>query len=173
MKLKTEKITKIAINNVEYGDEVEITLNRHYEYKVKEGKLVIKRIKSKYPMQYEDCCKVLKINPNISFVYENSDVERGNTYLTKEKELFNDMLKLRVCLLAYWKIAGEEMGLGKPWKPDNSMRKYAISYNQDEISLSRGINVNRLLEFPTEEIRNEFYYNFRELIEKCKKLINI
>ena len=118
-------------------------------------------------MQFADCCKVLKINPNISFVYENSDVERGNTYLSNEKELFNEMLKLRVCLLAYWKIAGD-------WKPDwtdNNMKKFTISYYQDEITLSSGPNVNRLLAFPTEEMRDEFYYNFKDLIEKCKKLI--
>ena len=118
-------------------------------------------------MQFADCCKVLKINPNISFVYENSDVERGNTYLSNEKELFNEMLKLRVCLLAYWKIAGD-------WKPDwtdNNMKKFTISYYQDKITLSSGPNVYRLLAFPTEEMRDEFYYNFKDLIEKFKKLI--
>lgn len=163
----TDKITHIDINNREYADKVEICLDKHYEYKITEDKLFIIRRKSKYPMQFADCCKVLKINPNISFVYENSDVERGNTYLSNEKELFNEMLKLRVCLLAYWKIAGD-------WKPDwtdNNMKKFTISYYQDKITLSSGPNVYRLLAFPTEEMRDEFYYNFKDLIEKCKKLI--
>lgn len=163
----TDKITQIDINNREYADEVEICLDKHYEYKIKEGKLVIIRRKSKYPMYFTDCCKVLKIDHTLCLEFSNFEVQLNNDILIEEKFILNEMLKLRICLLAYWKIAGN-------WTPDwtdNNMKKFTISYYQDEITLSSGPNVHKLLAFPTEEMRDEFYYNFKDLIEKCKKLI--
>ena len=69
---------------------------------------------------------------------------------------------------------GEEVGLDKPWKPDwkdSSQQKYTIFYYQDEITSSKGPNVNRFLSFPTEEMRDFFLENFKELIEQCKDLL--
>ena len=75
---------------------------------------------------------------------------------------------------AYWKIAGEELGLDKPCEPDwtdSSQQKFTIFYYQDEASLSKGSNINRFLSFPTEEMRDIFYENFKNLIENCKELL--
>lgn len=81
-----------------------------------------------------------------------------------------------MCRDAYWKIAGDEMGLGKPWEPD---------YTNPDIDLYVIINIyNRLekakygygfqqciLTFPTAEIRDTFFENFKGLIETCKEMI--
>ena len=82
------------------------------------------------------------------------------------------------CLLifrdTYLKIAGEELGLGKPWEPDwtdNYQKKFTICYYQGEISLTNGSNVHRILAFPTAEMRDTFYENFKKLIEQCKELL--
>ena len=71
---------------------------------------------------------------------------------------------------AYWKLYGEEMGLGKPWKPDGNP-VYALTRNDGYIvDIETGGN-DEVLEFPTEEMRDAFYENFKELIESVKELL--
>ena len=74
---------------------------------------------------------------------------------------------------AYWKIAGEQMGLGKPWKPDWDWRKskFCIGVIGDKIEKFIVGTQQYMLSFPTEEIRDVFYDNFKELIESCKELL--
>ena len=149
-----------------------------YEFDVVvDGKIFLKPIKPKYPNTYEECCKVLKISNRVQLSYTYPDVEHGNVYLTGEKHLLDAFIKLRICRNAYWKIAGEEIGLGKPWKPQ--FGKY-ILYNikfylyQDSFVLHKGeysSSDNCILVFPTEEMRDAFYENFKDLIEQCKELL--
>ena len=97
------------------------------------------------------------------------------------EDLIDAFIRLKVCRDAYWKIAGEEMGLGKPWKPDwenSEERRYSIvniegDINLPDIRLTKWILkvTNKILVFPTEEIRDLFYDNFKELIEQCKELL--
>ena len=88
-------------------------------------------------------------------------------------ELLTVFQRLLILRDAYWKIAGEEMRLGKPWKPDwNDLnRKYFISLTCDGIGLYDDFRNPQVLAFPTEEMRDVFYENFRDLIEQCKELL--
>lgn len=61
--------------------------------------------KKEYPETYEECIGKLPIN-------WDGKVEGYKS------ELLNNFQKLLICRDTYWKIYGEEMGLGKPWKPD-------------------------------------------------------
>ena len=73
----------------------------------------------------------------------------------------------------YWKIAGEQMGLGKPWKPNWNIyeHKFCLGTDKDKVIEECVTTGNRILAFPTEEMRDAFYENFKELIEKCKELL--
>jgi hypothetical protein len=82
--------------------------------------------------------------------------------------MFN-LFKLLICRDAYWKIAGDEMGLGKPWNPCDTKDKYSIRRVEDKILLH--YNVSSVLEFPTTKMRDLFYTSFKDLIEKCKDLL--
>lgn len=133
--------------------------------------------KPKYPKTYEKCCDVLLISPyyNLNYItYEHGHYKHAtsNILLPLQNKL-NTLGKLLICRDAYWKIVGEEMGLGKSWEPDwNDLnRKYFISLNYDGISLYNDFRNPQVLAFPTEEIRNVFYENFKDLIEKCKELL--
>ena len=96
-------------------------------------------------------------------------------------DLIDAFIRLKVCCDAYWKIAGEEMGLGKPWKPDwenSEERRYSIvniegDINLPETTLTKWVLkvTNKILVFPTIEMRDAFYENFKELIENCKELL--
>ena len=83
-------------------------------------------------------------------------------------------MKLRICRNAYWKIAGEQIGLGKPWEPDWKHGKdkfYCICTTEGEIVLGEWYIDNKILAFPTIEMRDAFYENFKDLIEECKELL--
>ena len=159
------KITAVCIQNTNYDDKVEIMLD-NYEIKEENGKYYAVKKKSKYPKTYEECHELIvqwrecDCNPNSELVLCDVPI--------------HDFCKLIVARNAYWKIAGEQMGLGKPWEPnwtDNYQKKFTISYYQGEINLTNGPNVHRLLAFPTQEMRDAFYENFKALIEQCKELL--
>ena len=111
---------------------------------------------TKYPKTYEECCNILeRTSPIID------DVEGYKC------ELLIKFQKLLVCRDAYWKIAGN-------WKPfwnDLSQDKYSIFQDSYEIKFSIVLSTNIVLSFPTEEMRDSFYENFKDLIEQCKELL--
>lgn len=84
---------------------------------------------------------------------------------------YYDLQKLLICRDAYWEIAGEQMGLGKSWEPDwkNHEFKYCIKVLGNTLECVSEMNIQCILSFPTEEMRDAFYENFKELIEECKE----
>lgn len=151
-----------------------------YEFRDEKGnvieakKIVLEKKKPKYPQSYEECCKALGIEGDFYLGYRNE-----TRHTTRYESSFQDKLcylgKLLICRDAYWKIAGEKMGLGKPWKPDwrdSTETKYVIkAYSNDQIMLVNMFSSITVLAFPTEEMRDAFYENFKKLIEDCKELL--
>lgn len=137
-------------------------------------KITLEKKEKMYPKTYEECCKVLgiPIHGGIALV-GNWCIEDG--YIVQHLETLRALSKLLICRDAYWKIAGEEMGLGKPWKPDwtdQESLKYCITSIKDQVEASKRYYImNTILAFPTEEMRDTFYENFKELIESCKELL--
>lgn len=119
--------------------------------------------KPTYPTTYAECCKVIGYGGIISF----------SGLADEEEKLYGNFIVLKRCRDAYWKIAGEQMGLGKPWKPvwDESEDLYTIHTFNGEIRLSRTAHRNAILVFPTVEMRDVFYKNFKDLIENCEELL--
>jgi hypothetical protein len=172
--LKPDKIAYLSINNEKYANQIEIDLGDDYEYKFEMNKLYIVKKKPKYPKTYEECCDVLNIDPIRKIEYEECWGFRSLTqYDTDILTQLRCFRKLIICRNAYWKIAGEELGLNKPWEPDFSddSTKYNIFKYENEITLSDNNWSNRILVFPTLEMRNAFYENFKDLIEQCKELL--
>ena len=128
------------------------------------GNIIVKSIKPKYPKTYEECVRIAK---NIHGYDINIDAPAY-------RELLESFVKLLICRDAYWNIAGEEMKLGKPWEPDwsnDDETKFCIYTTQNIISLDIFGVDNRILAFPTEEMRDMFHVNFKDLIEQCKELL--
>ena len=125
-------------------------------------KIVLEKKQKEYPKTYEECCKVMRCDP----WFEMNTCYHGNE--------LSHLYRLLICRDAYWKIAGEEMGLGKPWKPelDNNEKIFYIHNVSGKIYVCEGVEIeNQILAFPTEEMRDAFYENFKELIEQCKELL--
>ncbi len=86
----------------------------------------------------------------------------------------HEFCMLLVARNAYWVIAGEQLNLGKSWEPEweTTDRKYSIYNYRGTIKHDYFTVVDRqILVFPTEEMRNIFYRNFKDLIEVCKDLL--
>ena len=115
----------------------------------------------KYPQSYEECLEIM-------------GVKISDCYIQGYKApLFEDLQQLIICLDAYWKLAGEQMGLDKSWKPDwtNDDAKYSIYTIKGVLTKAISCYDGAILAFPTEEMRDAFYEVFKELIEECKELL--
>lgn len=171
-------ISGIYLNSCDYADEVELNLG-DYKIEVRDGRTFAVKKKPKYPKTYKECCDVLLIPPYYNLRYHT--YERGyNEYVTSNtllllEDKLNTLGKLIICCKAYWKIAGEEMGLGKPWEPDwqkTEERKFCIIRRNDNVVTKwETKTIVRFLAFPTEKMRDVFYENFKSLIERCKELL--
>lgn len=115
--------------------------------------ITMKKKKPEYPKTYEECCNVLG--------HVTIDDVRGYKDL-----LLDNLQMLLICRDAYWKIAGD-------WKPNftNQEEKFIIANYYGKVYPAVATNYNRVLVFPTEEMRDTFYENFKELIEECKELL--
>lgn len=141
---------------------LEVVVNNNFELKEDNGKFYIIKKQLQYPKTYEECCNVLGVNP--SFDIRMLEDEESTLYFN-----FIDLVR---CRNAYWKIAGEHMGLGKSWKQDYDNRGFIIANNNGNIhTYEYHGNNNIILAFPTEEMRDAFYENFKDLIERCKELL--
>lgn len=132
-----------------------------------------------YPKTYAECAKIMNcpIDGPSGWLF-NFDANIKDTYYRKIDILMGKFIRLRICRDAYWKIYGEQMGLDGPWKANftqGSGIKYNILFANGEVIWNRleceGIICSRVLAFPTPEIRDIFYENFKDLIEECKELL--
>lgn len=152
-------IPKIDFN--EYSKDKYLLDLGNYEIKEEDGKIFAVLKKSKYPKTYEECCLQIKVRN--SFLMRN--------YMPSETYkigLIDSFQKLLICRDAYWKLADN-------WKPnwnDMIQPKFGIHTIKNQIKhTTLYVLKNLILVFPTEEMRDAFYKNFKDLIEKCKELL--
>ncbi len=126
------------------------------------NRLIVEYIKNnlQYPKSYEGCRMIL-----------NQELEEQSTLGYKGADFYYFQL-LIICRDAYWKIAGEELGLSEPWKPNFGENFiYAIGAFYGTIQKTMVTGGRGILLFPTEEMRDAFYENFKFLIDKCKEFL--
>lgn len=158
---KSKKLAWFSFFDSNFADKVELDLSNR-ELIQEDGKWFVVKKKKEYLKTYEECCKVL-----------NYCCNPFSVKTTHKEELIRKFQFLLLYRDAYWKIAGEEMGLGKPWEPDwNSLEpKYTISLSKNSVKLIWEQYYQRVFAFPIEEMRDAFYEAFKELIEECKELL--
>jgi hypothetical protein len=140
------------------AEEIEVILG-DYEFVLKNGKTYFVKTKPKYPKTFVDCCEILYPNENFQTVSQPIKGHNG-------KKLFV-LQKLLICRDAYWKIAGD---LEPNWEDETDIY-YTISYDGVNIKCYNNTDIYSKLAFPTSEMRDAFYENFKELIEQCKEFL--
>lgn len=125
--------------------------------------IILKPKKLSFPKTYLAC----KIQ-----IHECFGIQQISGY---KFHLIENFQKLLLCCDTYWKIAGKQIGLEKPWKPqfeNCNIPHYCIFINHTgEICNDCFYGSRCLLAFPTAEMRDAFYENFKDLIESCKELL--
>ena len=171
-----EKYNKLCINGEMCADRVELEVSPEFEIKEEDGKWFAVKKRNRYPQSFEECCEVLSMPSYYKLRY--STYEHGYHEYTTSKDLgvlqseLDTLGKLLICRDAYWLTAGREMGLEGKWKPDwSDCRKFAIVVEGNEILADVCLRRNRILVFPTEEMRDEFLKVFRKDIEVCKEFL--
>ena len=141
--------------------------NSDYEFRDENGnvinatKIVLEKKKPKYPKDLYKCWKLLKGD-------EELRVPLASGY---KEDLILKFQRLLLCRDAYWKLADD-------WKPEfGGEPYYCIKVANYKVDAKAGFNGltnctrNTILAFPTEEMRDAFYENFKDLIEECKELL--
>lgn len=151
---------QLKVNSLRF-DKTQLVLNDEYELKQERDAYYIVRKKLQYPKTYKESCDILGIDTMYN------DARGYKDFLIVQ---FQELIISRD---AYWKIIGKQMGLDEPWKPDwtDSNFKYCLKKMGDNIEKSSEMTISCILAFPTEEIRNIFYNNFKNTIEQCKELL--
>lgn len=120
--------------------------------------------KIEYPKTFAQCKETLSFKDTAGYCC---------TLSFKYSPLVKRLDRLLICRDAYWKIAGELIGLDESWEPNwhDSLNKFCI-FSQNNIIMTKSFQShNHILAFPTEEMRDTFYENFKDLIEQCKELL--
>ena len=160
---KSKKVAWFTFGDNDFADKVELDLSNR-ELIQEDGKWFVVKKKKEYPKTYEECLKVLGYDDRGTYCIFHTGAD---------ERLFEALYRLKVCRDAYWKLYGEEMGLGKPWEPQGT-NTFSIFYDRltGEIEKQDGYcGANSTLEFPTAEMRDAFYENFKSEIEQCKELL--
>jgi hypothetical protein len=173
----------VKINDNTSNDDEHPILKELHEKMEELYKYFKKKLESEvnsYPKTHSECCKILGIETftELSFtdncdIYGKCDLTLTD-YSIRQLTLLIAFKKLIDCRNAYWKIIGEEMGMGKPWEPDWKNEEgwiHCITTDYGEIYCTGFRGGNKILAFPTEEIRDIFYKNFKTLIETCVNFI--
>jgi hypothetical protein len=157
----------IVFPNENYADKVELCLGDDYEIVVEDGRTFVQRKKPKYPKSFQECYYLLYGQQDLTFGRDIMKGAYGN--------LLECLQMLLICREVYWRIAGEQMGLGESWKPVykslTNNEYFTIHTFNNEIVKSGTSHRNAILAFPTEEMRDAFFENFKDLIESCKELL--
>ena len=147
------------------------------DWEVKEvvgNKIIIKEKEKELPKTWKDCAIIIN---DVDTVNVNSEINSFDISCLSEpidemeykivpEGLGKPMLalcQLLICRNAWWKQLG--------WKPDLAVRKYCITIKCDEVEKLEKIQENRILAFPTSEVRDQFLDSFRDLIEEAKELL--
>lgn len=135
--------------------DIELIIPYNQEIVNIDGRYILRDKKPQYPKTYEECCKV------IDYALE------GETIIGYKASLLRSLQKLLICRDAYWKIADD-------WKPNWTnfqVNKFCIGVDRNITSSCNKVTGNKILAFPTAEMRDAFYDAFEELINEVKELL--
>ena len=156
----------VNINLADYYkgyNEVEVMISDGWKFEQRGDKMFA--IRKQYPKTYQECCKIVNASIFVSLVYNITNGE-GYSHDVDNLQIYDNIRRLKICRDAYWKIAGD-------WNPDwnNIQDKHCIYVVSGEFWLKECQTRQCTLAFPTAEMRDTFYENFKDLIKQCKELL--
>lgn len=141
--------------------------------KVEGNEIILKESKKELPKTWKECYRLLGKGEYIS--NSSGIVERTpSPFMTGTSQDRNVLpVGLGKPLLALCQLLVCREVYRQGWKPDwdDKKAKYVIGCEYNNIYKDKMYNLQSLLSFQSEEIRDKFLENFRNLIEEAKELI--
>lgn len=139
---------------------------------VRGNKIILMESKKELPNTWEKCIAKIK---DLEYIDNNGDIDEADLNFGIVYNHVNDipkglgkpmlaLMQLLVCREVY------RQGWKPNWKDDNEI-KYCIERVENCITKETYTLMATVLSFQSEEIRDEFLENFRDLIEEAKELI--
>ena len=162
---KHARVPLAVFDRIRFGEEpwnadlVELILGNDYEVIVKNGRTIVARKQPQYPKELKECSQILGYNT--SYTLPINYEHRGF--------VIRSLQWLLICRDAYWIHAGD----WEEKRKEKSMHYVIYSTLSGKVVKDTKPNciANYLLDFPTEEMRDAFYDNFKDLIEECEELL--
>lgn len=134
-------------------------------------KIVFKKVERELPKRWEDL-KIIDgfFVSNLGYIEKVSD---NYTAANHNKNIFPTIEEAEACL-ALAQLCQLRDKYNDGWKPDwnvTSETKYVIEVSKNTIVKNFYGNRHKILSFKTEELRDKFLENFRDLIETAKPLL--
>ena len=133
-------------------------------------------IKKELPNSWEEFVEQNEIKNTESYITDLSDichVDKDRVRLSSEDRNILPNKETAEAFLALMQLIQLRDCYRDGWKPDWSEGsvKYSIVNYNGKIDMKENISNSRLLSFPTPNLRNTFFSNFKDLIETAKELI--
>lgn len=143
--------------------------------KVKGNKIILKESNKELPNRWEECIAKIK---DLEYIDSNGDIDEVDEVDLKLSIIYdhvNDIPKgLGKPILALMQLLVCREVYRQGWKPDwtnGEESKYCIINEIDKIVKITYLFNSKVLSFQSEEIRDKFLENFKDLIEEAKELI--
>ena len=162
------------------GKEVKIIIPDDYELvQTGKGKWEQRKIERKLPKTWEEFCKTHPIKEDEYFL----DPGVGIAAFGKHSDVFHSRTTYNRDILPNKEIAGAILALMQliqlrncyngVWEPDlnEDEPKYVIVNKRGNLHKIRNATINHVLTFKSEELCDQFFQNFEDLIEIAKPLI--
>lgn len=152
--------------------ELKIEVPRGYEIDKEKStfeKIVFKKVEKELPKSWEDLGVIRGFYVNAHSELRDFECCTGkdsnkNTFPTKEEA--------EACL-ALAQLCQLRDRYNEGWKPnwDDGGEKHCVYFHDNEINSAYTYSSHRVLTFKTQELRDKFLENFKDLIETAKPLL--
>lgn len=136
-----------------------------------------KPIKNKFPKTWEEFCKIHSVRKEEYWISDASNI--GTINIIRNRDSVNDKnllpnKKLAEAMLALCQLIQLRDCYNGNWKPDyqnTTESKYCITVLIGKVSTSCFGGTQKVLAFKTKKLRDQFFENFKDLIEIAKPLL--
>lgn len=163
--------------NNQFKKDLQELVNKYPEMKLKDIKEILQESEKTLPKTWKEAYKKYLCNTTIYYIDTNSEIKQY-TKLIPANAVFNKNALLSSEraeeVLALIQLITLRDIYNDGWEPDwdnHDETKYCIYGWSSTITIGPFVSEHCILAFKTEELRDEFLRNFKDLIEKAKNLI--
>ena len=166
-------IDEMFEENINDMETKEIIIPQGWEIdEVRGNKIILMESKKELPKTWKEC--IAKIE-DLEYIDTNGNIEEAHFNVGAASNHINDIPKgLGKPMLALMQLLVCREVYRQGWKPnwfDSKTKKWVIEDINDNITSMVYMQTSKVLSFQSEEIRDKFLENFKELIEEAKELI--